>query len=148
MTQKLVINSEEVRNRALTIIKGLPLTPVQEVVIREYKKDRSLEQNALYWRWLTVIGNELGETKEDLHERYKSKFLVHIYERDDPEYAETVQTLRNLYEQGYKTESLSLHKKVVALTSTTSATVKQMSEYLHCIEMSAAELAIKLPAPE
>lgn len=148
MTQKIVINSEEVRNRALTIIKGLPLSPVVEVIIREYKKDRSLEQNALYWKWLTIIGADLGESKEDLHERYKGKFLVHIFERDDPDYAEMVHTLRNLYEQGFKTESVYLHKKIVSLTSTTAATVKQMSEYMDNIEHNAADMGISLPLPE
>jgi hypothetical protein len=148
MKQKIAITSEELRARALTIIKGLPLSPVYEIDIREHKKDRSVEQNALYWKWLTVIGNDLGETKEDLHERYKDKFLVHIYERDDPDYGAMVQTLRRIYKQGMKEQSISLHKQIVSLTSTSTATVKQMSEYMEAIEHDAASLAIRLPHPE
>jgi hypothetical protein len=75
--QSIVIISEEHRNRALEIIKALPLDPKHEVAIREKVKNRSLDQSALYWKWLTVIGNDLGESKEDVHERYKDKFLVH-----------------------------------------------------------------------
>lgn len=148
MKTKLTIISLEVKNRAVEIIKGLPLDVVHEVVIREHKKDRSAEQNALYWQWLTIIGNELGESKEDVHERYKDGFLVHIYERDNPEYAEMVQALREVWKHGMRTEAVSLRKKIVALTSTTTATVKQMGEYMTEIERHAASLAIRLPQPE
>lgn len=148
MSQKIIILSEEYRNRVMMIIKALPLAPVHEVIIQEHGKDRSKEQNALYWKWLTIIGNELGETKEDIHERYKDKFLVNIYERDNPEYAEMIQALRTVWQQGMKKEAVSLRQKIVALTSTTTATVKQMSEYMENIERDAADLAIMLPHPE
>jgi hypothetical protein len=146
--QTIVISSEELRNRAATILAALPLDPVHEVVIRVHKKNRSVDQNRLLWEWLTIIGNALGESKEDVHERYKDKFLVQIFERDDPEYAEMVQSLREIWKQGMKKEAVSLRKRIVSFTSTTTANVAQMSEYLHCIELDAASLAIKLPLPD
>jgi hypothetical protein len=146
--QKIIITSEEVRKRVLLIIESLPLEVAHEIEIREYKKDRSKDQNALYWKWLTVIGNELGETKEDVHERYKDKFLVHIYERDCPDYADMIQGLRAVWRHGMEKEALSLKKRVVELTSTSTATVKQMTEYLDSIEHDAASLAIRLPHPD
>jgi len=145
---KLTIASEELRLRALTIIKALSLEPVHEIIIHERKKDRSLEQNALYWKWLTVIGAELGESKEALHEHYKEKFLINIYERDCPDFAEMVQSLRAVWHHGMKEEALSLRKKIVALTSTSTANTHQMSEYMTAIEHDAASLAIHLPHPE
>ena len=145
--QRISIVSEEHRRRVQTIIAALPLAPVMEVVIRERKKDRSADQNALYWQWLTIIGNELGESKESVHERMKDSYLVQIYERDNPEYAEMVQALREVWKHGMKVEAVALRKRIVALTSTTTATTAQMGEYLNCIELSAAELAIKLPFP-
>ena len=148
MSQKIVIASEEHRKRVMLIIECLPLEPLHEITIREYKKDRSLEQNALMWKWLTIIGNELGESKEEIHERYKDKFLVNIYERDNPDYAEMVQSLREVWKQGMKREAMDLRKKIVALTSTTTATVKQMTEYLNSIEHDAASMAISLPHPD
>lgn len=148
MKQTLIISSEELRARAITILGALPLTPVHELVIRERQKNRSLDANALYWKWLTVIGNELGESKEEVHERYKDGFLVQIYERDNPEYAEMIQSLRSIWSQGMKTEAVSLRKKIVALTSTTTANVKQMTEYMQSIEHHAASLGIRLPHPE
>lgn len=148
MKTTIIISSEELRRRAITIIESLPLDPISEVVIRGHKKDRSALQNSYYWLILTVIGNALGESKEDIHERYKDKYLVNIFERDDPDYAAMVQSLREVWKQGMKKEAVSLRKSIVSFTSTTTANVAQMNEYLHCIEMSAAELAIKLPFPE
>jgi hypothetical protein len=148
MKQKVIIASEEHRHRAMEILKSLPLDPVHEVDFREFKKNRTLEQNALMWKWFTIIGNELGEPKEDVAERYKDKFLVNIYERDDPDYAEMVQALREVWRHGMKSEALNLRKRIVALTSTTTATVKQLSEYMTNIEHDAASLAISLPHPE
>jgi hypothetical protein len=148
MKQSITIVSEQHRNRAIEIIKALPLEPAHVVDIRERKKDRSVDQNALYWKWLTIIGNELGESKEDVHERYKDKFLVNIYERDNTDFAEMIHALREVWRQGMKVEAAGLRKHIVSLTSTTTATVKQMTEYLQNIEHDAASLAIALPHPD
>jgi len=148
MSQKIILISQEHKNRAIAIIEGLPLTPVSEIIIREHKKNRSIDQNSLLWQWLTIIANELGTSKEEQHEFFKDKFLVNIYQRDNPDYAEMVQTLREVWKHGMRDEALSLRKRIVALTSTTTATVSQMQEYLENIERNAAELAIKLPFPE
>ncbi len=148
MKQKVICHTEQHRNRAIEIIRNMPLEPVHEVIIREYKKDRSADQNALYWKWLTIIGAELGEPKEAMHERYKAAFLVNIYTRDNTEYASMIQSLRNVYKSGLQAEAMALHKKVVELTSTTSATVAQMSEYLDSIKRAATELNITLPGED
>lgn len=148
MNNKIIISSEELRNRAVAVIASLPLDKVHEVIIKPHKKDRSLDQNALYWKWLTVIAADLGETKEDVHERYKGKYLVNIYERDNPEYAEMVQSIRNIWRQGMKKEATALRNSIVSLTSTTAATVPQMSEYMNAVEQDAIKLGIRLPALE
>ncbi len=132
----------------MEMITNLPLSPVQEVITRDYKKDRSLNQNALYFKWLTIIGADLGESKETLHECYKDKFLVNIYTRDEPEYAEMIESLREVWKQGMKKEAIDLRKRIVALTSTTPATVAQMSEYMQNIDREAASLGIRLPHPD
>lgn len=146
--QKIILISEELKVRAMHIIKKLPLDPVYEIVIKEHKRNRSAEQNSLYWKWLTIIGDALGESKEDVHEQMKEKFLINIYERDNPDFAEMIQSLRAVYKQGMKTEAMALRKRIVALTSTTTATVAQMTEYLESIERHAVSLGIRLPAPE
>lgn len=148
MKTTIIIRSEEHRQRALNLIRLAPLEPLLEVTVKEHKKDISAGQRALYWQWLTVIGSYLGESKETLHERYKDRFLTIIYERDNPEYAEMISSLREVYRQGMKEAALSLRKQVVCLTSITTATVAQMSEYMNDIEMDASSMAIQLPHPD
>jgi len=148
MKQTIAITSNEHRKRAITIIESLPLDLPHEIVIRERKKDRSLEQNALMWKWYTIIAGELGETKEAIHEHYKAKYLVNIYERDNQDYAEMIRSLRMVWRSGMKKEAVDLKSKVVGLTSTSTATVKQMTEYLDCIEHDSAGMGIRLPMPE
>jgi len=148
VSQKIVLHSEGLRSRAIEIIKALPMLPVFEVVIREYKKDRSMEQHRYYWQILTIIAAELGETKEELHEQMKEKFLVNIYTRDNEEYGQMIESLRKVYASGMKQEALSLRKQVIVLTSTTTANVAQFSEYLDAIQHHATSLAIQLPMIE
>jgi len=148
MKAKIKVITEIQRQHAIKVLEQLPLDVIHTVEIKPFKKDRSLDQNALYWQWLTIIGNELGESKETLHERYKDGFLVQIYERDNPEYAEMVQALREVWKHGMKNEAISLRKRIVALTSTTTATTSQMAEYMTEVERRAAELGIRLPHPE
>ena len=35
---------------------------------------RSSLQNRLYWQWMTVIGNHLGYSKDDMHDLMLAKF--------------------------------------------------------------------------
>jgi len=148
MKAKVKIISELQRSHAIALIRELNFDVVHTVEIKEYKRNRSAEANALYWQWLTIIGNELGEPKEALHEKYKNDFLVNIYTRDDPEYGAMVQAIRDVWRYGLKAEAVGLRKKIVALTSTTGATTSQMSEYMTAIENHAATLSIRLPHPE
>lgn len=143
---KVIIASESHRNRAVAMVQSAPLG--FEVTVKERKKDRSTDQNALYWKWLTIIGMELGESKEEIHERMKSDYLVHIYERDDPEYSAMIHAIREVWRSGMKVEAAGLRKQIVKLTSTTTATVKQMTEYMTEVERFAASMAIRLPSPE
>lgn len=66
------IINETVRANCLQEIKGLSLEKYQ-VSVTEIK--RSNPQNNLYWKWLSIIGNDLGYTPDDLHEAMKANFL-------------------------------------------------------------------------
>ena len=47
-SQRIILRSIQLRERAKTAIDMLPFDATFEVVIREYKRNRSLEANALY----------------------------------------------------------------------------------------------------
>ena len=142
MKKTITIAHPEQVKLACEIIQGLPLSPVHEVVIREHKKDRSLAQNALMWSWLTKLASEYGDSKDDRHTYYKGKFLVSIFERDDEDYAAMIASIRLIKKDGMLREYQCIKDEVIRLTSTTDASVKQMSEYLGNISHHAASIGV------
>lgn len=46
-----------------------------EILIRKRKSKRSLEQNRLWWLYITILANETGMLKDAMHEICKYKFL-------------------------------------------------------------------------
>jgi hypothetical protein len=45
------------------------------IEIKEKKLKRSLDQNGLYWVWMTAIQVETGHEKNETHQLYRCKFL-------------------------------------------------------------------------
>ena len=93
------------------------------IEIRDDKDSRSVKQNRLYWEWISVIGGELGYTKDETHAILRDKFLG---------YTET-------------TTKLSVIKE---LRSTTKLKVKEFKDYLEQIDIFVSEYGIMLPRPE
>lgn len=46
-----------------------------EIRVRPTKDIRTLKMNNLYWGWLTLISNETGYLKRELHNYFKTKLL-------------------------------------------------------------------------
>jgi len=90
-----------------------------EVIVKKSKKSRSLRSNNYYWVYLTILEAETGNSKEDLHEYFKSKYLSHRV--------------------GY----LNGNEIMLPPTTTTLSTV-EMSEYIRKIEV---ESGIQSPDP-
>ena len=143
-----VIQSKEQIQRLNAFLEAQPLEPLIEVIVNDHKKDRSLVQNSLMWRWITVIADELGWTKEEVHIDFKRRLLVPIYTRDDLEYAKMIQAVKKVYTEGLKKESILLAAQIVKLTSTTKTNVKQFTEYLKDIEKDMMGKGIALPHRE
>ena len=121
MSDKIYIREERHRNYALDTIKALDIATVYEVTIKPYKRNRSLEQNSLMWKWYSIIADDLGYTTEEIHEEFMRKLLIPI----------TMQTPSGLVEV-YSTKKLK---------------VKEMTAYLEGIERTATEMGIALPRP-
>jgi hypothetical protein len=45
------------------------------IKIREVEVGRSIEQNALYWKWVDIISKELGYHQQEMNMLIKYKFL-------------------------------------------------------------------------
>ncbi len=77
----------------------------------------------------------------------KRRFAVPIFMRDDEGYAKTIILIQKAYKK--ETEDYEvMAKKIIELTSTTAFKVPQMTEYLHDIEIFAAEKDVNLTFPE
>lgn len=89
-----------------------------EIIIKRYRKKRSVQQNRYYWLCLNFIGNEIGEDAEELHNTFKAMFLT------------------------------DRTGKIPIVRSTTKLNTVQFTEYMDKIARKIAEIDITLPNPE
>lgn len=47
------------------------------IQVNEAQDVRSNQQNRLWWVWMSILGNELGYTTEEMNETLKYKFLLY-----------------------------------------------------------------------
>ena len=81
MSPSIIFRDEQTKERAIARIKAIK--PDQEnplaIWIGPYKKIRSLEQNAAYWRLVALVANATGHSRDTLHTFFKkSAFGVRI----------------------------------------------------------------------
>lgn len=117
------------KQRAISLIEGLPVEDVHEVIIRPYKSKRSLEQNNTYWMWVDRIRVHIADSTgvfysgEEVHEWLKKRFLA-----------------VRIVEIGGEAHQCT--------ATTTKLNTKEMTEYLDTINnFCASELVLFLPLP-
>jgi hypothetical protein len=122
---KYILRNEKILANAIDYLHSIKLDedkPVQ-MVVKDFKKVRTEEQNALYWSWLRIIAKDQGNSTKAIHAYYGDKFL--------PKEIETV-----------------LGKRTETIKSTTELGVKEFTHYLQEVEADAAtEFGIMLPHP-
>ena len=72
-------------------IRGIEDGTKVEVEITETPDVRTNKQNKLWWAWMKIIGNELGYSKNEVHDILKYKFLL----REEINDGETTQHLKS-----------------------------------------------------
>lgn len=118
---KMTMHDKEGFHDYLNSLKGLV-----RIDIRKAEKIRSLPQNKLYWKIVTIAADYCGLTKMEMHETFKSEYLVEIRVADN---------------RGRK-----IFLRVPR--STTELTTKEFKDYLDDIYRWAAEFNIILPDPD
>ena len=120
----IIVRDERSRSIAIELIGKLNLSKAWEVVIRPRKSKRSLDQNALYHKWVSIVADETGNTHDAIHEWAKAQFL--------PPRLATVGGVVKEYRP-----------------STTKLTVAEMSDYMTRFSAWAAtDLGLALPHPD
>lgn len=120
----MIIRTDTDKSEAIEEIQALNLSKPWKIDIEPYKKNRSLSANKLYWKWITLIGDELGYLRDEMHTVLAMKFLEPVTVEWNGE-------------------------QVVSAKSTSSLNVKEFTDYLNQIEIFASqELGLSLPHPE
>lgn len=120
---------------------------VLEVIVQPVSNNRSLAQNRIYHMWVAYFSQQTGATIDDVYFDFKRRFLLRIYYTADNEFAEMCNSIKAL-EQLDLAKYDSISKQVINLTSTTKASVEQMTEYLKQIERFAYTQNVMLPIPD
>lgn len=124
MGQSLIIANADQKVGAINKVADLPADQVWEIRIRRYKPSRSLQQNALYWKWLGIIAQDTGHDADEIHEFCKIKFLPPVFVEINGEVHEARRT-------------------------TTKLKVDEMSAYMDRVyAWATSELGMVLPIPE
>ena len=111
------------KQKAFEYLESL-LLKSKRIRIEAVKEIRTLDQNRLYWLFLSCIEQETGNDKNNLHEFFTLEFLPLI-------------------------QQMVFKKLIYKRTSTTSLDTKLFTEYLNKIQIFAnTELSIELPNPE
>lgn len=120
----LRIRTPRDKESVASYITKLPDGKPYDVNVSLKREKRTINQNSLYWLWLTCIADETGNDKEILHSEFRKMYLPK--------------------------KSGHFFGDVVELpVSTTSLDTKQFTEYLYKIEVFVSqELGIILPHPE
>lgn len=95
-----------------------------KIEVKEHKKARTNSQNALYWKWLEIMGDHFGYTKDEMHEELASRFL------------------------GMVERTTIGGRNIIEPFSTTKLSTKGFTDYMDKIQMLAVNQGITLPQPD
>ena len=123
------------------------LDPSRRYRVTINETTRSLEQNRLYRKNMKEVADYYGDDAKHVARRYRQKFLVDIYRRDDTGYEAMCCAIESLLPAGLTREYDNATNGIVDITSTTQASVKQMREYIDLIHRDAISKGISITIP-
>lgn len=71
----MIVHDQYSQVKAIMLIRNLDLDKKHEVKISEYKPSKTLEQLNLYWKWMTILGDEFGYSKDEMSEFLKEELI-------------------------------------------------------------------------
>ena len=120
-TVKIILRGQAQKDHALKSLMNIEFNPdkLMELTIKPFKKNRSVAQNALYWKWMMICADELGYTKEGMHQTFMRELLAPII--------------------------IDTPSGDVMEYSTRKLNVKEMSSYMEQVSFTAVAYGVKLP---
>ena len=117
-----IIRTATERNLVRDTIACLDLSKPWAVTIEPYKEKRTLNQNALYWKWVGIIAQDTGNDPDAVHEALKQRFLIPV--------------------------EITFMGDKIPYRSTARLNTGEMSNYMDRVHALASEMGIVLPLPE
>ena len=138
--KRIIIRDSSTKAVACTQINIQPEDGTREIIIRDYRKNRTLAQNNLMWMWLTQIANFIRE-------EYGSVMLEEMGSVPTPE------DLKDYFQRqllGFKTYAMPGNEDYAdRVRGTSDLNTAEFTEFLNRIDVYAgSELGLKLPHPE
>ena len=92
MSPSVIFRDEQTKERAIARIRAIKPDQQNPLAcwIGPYKKIRSLEANALYWRLITRIANATGHERDVLHAFFKKRAFGVVVETVGNEMVEVI----------------------------------------------------------
>jgi len=105
-------------------------------------KDRSLDQNALMWKWAVEAALQRGDMQPDEVQReWKLRYGVPILREDSEDF-------RDIYDKMIRPRSYEDKIEAMRIIDVTSImTVKQMTTFLDTVQRECAQQGIRLTDP-
>jgi len=128
--KKFVIKNAGIKSACLDFVNRLPLEPFYEVIIQEHKTKRSVEQNALMWKLLTDVSNQV--------EWYGQKLSAADWKCVLSSALQQMKVVPNIDGTGFV--SIGLY--------TSKMTVKMMNDMITLIEAFGAERGVRWTASD
>ena len=122
MSEIIIIKSEADRQRAIDFIRDLPIDKPHKMEVKLHRKKRTLNQNSLYWKWMTILGDETGHSAEEMHIICLQKFAP--------------------------VKLIEAFGTVSAMRSSSAMNTAEMSDYMTQIMAMGVEFDIQLPTPQ
>lgn len=130
MKATFICRTPAIVERITHAVRHVPLDPPHEIIIRPWKKPRSLAANRLYWLWVGLIRDHLRESTGQVHHAED----VHVW------LAGTFLPMRAVEIDG---------QAVHARTSTATLTAREFAEYLEQVDAYCVDrLGLVLPHPD
>ena len=120
-TVKIILRGQAQKDHALKSLMNIEFNPdkLMELTIKPFKKNRSVAQNSLYWKWMMICADELGYTKDGMHQTFMRELLAPII--------------------------IDTPSGDVMEYSTRKLNVKEMAAYMEQVSFTAGEYGVKLP---
>lgn len=118
---RFIIRNADVRRNCAMAIQSLPFEQF-EVHIKPIR--RSLQANALYWKWVSIIAEVKGFDSDEMHDAFKRHFL------------------------GEDEKTNAFGQIVVVAKSSSDLRKHEFSEYMTKVQAYAEAEGIVLPSPD